>query len=528
MTPAQARQLFDRALADNLAGETLAAFEQALASDTALCDEFEAFADAQNNAGLAGLDAWLRKAGAQASRQTPLVAAGIAASIASAAQGRRRGRLIRLAVAVSSLAAAAVIAMVIYLPKEAGRGDVLPQTQTSNWPTAQSGQVAVLSEGNLAFENEMDEFTPVPGVRLQVLRGTVMSRIHPSMTMLEGEVTVSLAANRHFEVHVGNHRVVADGPATFTVRAQADAFPEIQHQETFMPRADLLARFGALAFTLTVSAVTGNVDVRAEQASTPLAAGQVQTFQAGPGPGHEGRKPPTPEDAFKQLDKNSDGKLDGDEVKDPLKTDFDDNKDGSISEDEFKAHWKPKPGPGPGPAPKAEDEFKRLDKNNDGQLDDKEADDKFIKANDTDSDGKVSLDEFKKNFKPPMGPGPAPKPEDEFKRLDKNSDGKLDDKEAPGKMKEDFDDDKDGSISEEEFKKHWRPPEGPRPPRPPEGGPEGGPRPPRPPEGGPEGWPASAAPARRRPGRWPASTTSARGRPGRWPAPTASTPSPRR
>ena len=97
----------------------------------------------------------------------------------------------------------------------------------------------------------------------------------------------------------------------------------------------------------------------------------------------------------------------------------------------------------------------------------------------------------------PDKPHKAPKPEEAFEHLDKNSDGKLDDVEVEKRMLDDFDDDDNGTIDEAEFKKHFkpRPPRGPGPgPGPGEGsgpgrGGEGpgpgreGDRPPRGPEG---------------------------------------------
>lgn len=502
MNSTEARKLFDRALADALAGEELRAFEAAIAADPALCAEFEAYADAGAN--VTDMDAWLRKAGANAARQVPMIPAGVAERISHAAGTRNRGKLIRLAVAVVATAAAAAIALVLMLPGDKPQ-DPQPAPQTG-WPVASQGQVAMFEDAIYA-QSRLEEVTPVPGVKLLIAEGSLLHPIRPGMALVEGEVTVELQQDARFEVHVGNHRVSAVGPAKFVVRAEADAFPDFTApKDPHMNRPNLLAHLGAMAFAFTVTAVSGQVDVRAEGPVAALRAGQAETFQAGPPPGPggpDGPKPPKPEDAFKHLDKNNDGNLDDKETDKKMIEDFDDNDDGVVDLDEFKVHWKPRRH---GPPPKPEDAFKKLDKSGDGKLDDTEAEKKFIEDFDDNKDGSVDLDEFKKHHKPQPGPGPGPKnpppkPEDVFKEKDKNNDGKLDDKEADKKMIEDFDDNDDGSIDAEEFKKHFkplppRPPrgpgpgpdgpppgpggEGPRPPRPPEGD---GPKPPRPPEG---------------------------------------------
>lgn len=59
----------------------------------------------------------------------------------------------------------------------------------------------------------------------------------------------------------------------------------------------------------------------------------------------ERREPPTFEQLLKDMDKNEDGKLSKDEIKGPLKENFDEvdaNEDGFITEKEFEKAPKPK------------------------------------------------------------------------------------------------------------------------------------------------------------------------------------------
>ncbi|MBX3459606.1 MAG: EF-hand domain-containing protein [Planctomycetes bacterium] len=324
------REMFDRALRDELAPREQADFDAAM-RDPAMARAFEAYSDARADTG--SIDAWLRDA-AQASRAAVTLAPS---QLAMRAQPRR-GHLIRLAAAIGTVAAAAAIIAIIFV--QPGR-DAAPETAA---PT-------------LAGEGD---------------------------------------------------------------RKPDDKKPEKPIDE---PKPD------------------------------------------------DKPKPLPPE--FTRMDINGDGKLDRDEIPPFMLEQMDDNKDGAVDADEFRKHHKP-----PVP-PKPEEVFKKLDRNSDGVLDDVEIDERMRRDFDEDGSGDVSLAEFRKFFKPK-----PPKPEEEFERLDRDKDGFLKKDEIPTRMVRDMDDNGDGRVSLDEFRKHFKPPQpqgdGPRPPRPPEGD---GPRPPRPPEG---------------------------------------------
>ena len=196
---------------------------------------------------------------------------------------------------------------------------------------------------------------------------------------------------------------------------------------------------------------------------------------------------PKVDDHFKKLDINKDGKLDSTEIPQWMITDFDDDSSGDVDLAEFKAHHKP-----PTP-PKPEDAFNNLDKNSDGKLDATEADAKMLKDFDDDNSGDIDKAEFKKHWRPK-----PPKPEDRFNDLDRNKDGKLDATEIPKALLLDWDEDKSGDVDLDEFKKFHKPPHGPGPgpgkgpggpgggpgkgPGKGPGGPGGGPKPPKPPK----------------------------------------------
>jgi len=149
------------------------------------------------------------------------------------------------------------------------------------------------------------------------------------------------------------------------------------------------------------------------------------------------------QDHFTRLDKNNDGFIDqtekpatppsvGGMMQNPDK-----NGDGKISKEEFA-----------GPA----EVFTALDKNNDGFIDQTEKPaapmgkgGAMMQNSDKNGDGKISKEEFA---------GPA----EVFTALDKNKDGFIDQTEKPaapmgkgGNMIQNFDKDKDGKISKQEF-----------------------------------------------------------------------------
>lgn len=248
-------------------------------------------------------------------------------------------------------------------------------------------------------------------------------------------------------------------------------------------RGRLIQLAAAMGGITAAAAIVAVIILQPGNEAAPEGAAPTLAGEGDPKP--EDKKPerpikePEPDDKprplppeFARMDLNADGKLDGAEIPKFMLEGMDDNKDGAVDADEFRRHHKP-----PAP-PKPEEVFKRLDRNDDGALDDVEIDERMLRDFDDDADGEVSLDEFRKHFKPK-----PPKPEEEFQRLDRNKDNRLDKTEIPTRMVRDMDDDKDGRVTLDEFRKHFKPPlppkpngEGPRPPRPPQGD---SPRPPR-------------------------------------------------
>jgi len=197
----------------------------------------------------------------------------------------------------------------------------------------------------------------------------------------------------------------------------------------------------------------------------------------GPRKGGPGAVRPEPGKIFAQFDKDQSGTITKEELPERAAEHFskmDTNGDGAISKEEFleavKKMRPERPG-GPGrQGPDPEQIFKRLDKNTDGKLDkeDKVPEQVWqrISKADANNDGAVTKEELVAMIKKHMearkgqgGPGPGRGPRDPgqmFQRADKNSDGKITKEEVPAQLWERIgkaDADGDGAVSKEEFKK---------------------------------------------------------------------------
>lgn len=211
-----------------------------------------------------------------------------------------------------------------------------------------------------------------------------------------------------------------------------------------------------------------------------LGLGQVACAEDDPKP----ESGPSPEQLFKDLDKNSDGQLSVDEVGEERRRFFerlvrvgDKNDDGKLSSEEFqnasKSDDRPvEPGRGEGGGPgglgspaNAEEMFKRLDTNGDGKLTKSEIPERargflgpIFERLGKDELTKEDIIRVSRRLAGGEGFGSLEVREAMFKRLDSNGDGKLTLSEVPERgrpmvenMLSELKRDKDGSISKEEF-----------------------------------------------------------------------------
>lgn len=193
-------------------------------------------------------------------------------------------------------------------------------------------------------------------------------------------------------------------------------------------------------------------------------------------------KEKTPEDVFKELDKNADGKLTSGEISEERKRFFehlirvgDKDKNGELTKAEFVEGFKPdelkvaapqeggRPGAGrPGNFDPAQI-FNRMDRNGDGKLTKEEipeqAADRFKPLFDALGKNEITREEYMRTLPRLAGGGqPQPGSPELFKQFDRNNDGKLTLDEVPEGMKQRFAEmleragkGKDGSFNAEEF-----------------------------------------------------------------------------
>jgi Ca2+-binding EF-hand superfamily protein len=397
MKPEDVRQLFDPALRDELSARDSAAFEAALVENPALAREFEVYADA--TAGVRDVDGWLRDAGRVSDVPDGGVYAAMTARIIQQATSRQRGRLIRLAAAVGAMAAAAAIIAVVFIRPG------MVQQPVNDGAAVLAGQA---SDNDEESAKEKDQ-PKIPPDELKELRAD----------WEPNGITRTLQDVR---------RADEDGKAIVSKEHVVEAW--FEGNDAPFKVGDKLPGTKFTVESIVLEPAKAEVRVKHE-------CGVVVVLQLAR---------PAIAPAFARIDLNKDGKLDADEVPQFMLDEWDDDKSGTLDEPEFVKHHKPPVGPKP------EDEFKRLDANGDGRLDGEEVKPPMLRDFDDDSSGDITLGEFRKHWK-----ARPPRPEEAFKRLDRNADEALDAKEVPRAMLKDWDTDEDGRVTLEEFRANYKP-----------------------------------------------------------------------
>lgn len=455
MNEAEARGLFMKALEDRLEPAALAEFEALLASSSGLCAEFEYFADRRMGAGATEMQGWLRNAGQAAQQQQPAVARNVFSRLIGGAQAASpRGRLIPLFASVAAVAAAAILAILIW---PSSTLHVAPTTDgPGGWPEAGADVMVALDNSAEFYPKGLPAIEPEAGVELRVSESTLVR--HPTssgLSLVDGSVTIKVDEGAEFEVRVGEFTVTLAGPAEALIYADPTTDSEIdrfRRKDDHLFRARALSRFGATRYRLKVDVRSGTAHVQGAGERRIVGTGAPALFDGGGGRTQK----PRVDDVFGHLDRNGDGALGSSELALARLDEMDENRDGEISALEFRRNWqRPTPEPAapvgppvrPDPSP-LQTKFDRMDRDGNGVLDANEAGDRLMRRYDHDGNGEITREEFDTTRSAP------PERTSIFGQLDKNGDGKLDSEEVDPLVMTELDANYDGYLSREEFEAH--------------------------------------------------------------------------
>ena len=183
------RNMFAKALRDELTPSERDEFERAIGDDPALTREFEAFADAQEG-GLENVTGWLEHTGRESAIEYRDAYDHMVKDVIERAHGRKRGRLIQLVGAIGAVAAAAAVVAILIMPAK---------SVTEDWPSENTGAVQLMHDNYLHYSGDVEHFTPAEGVTLSIHNGALIRPHERGARLDRGTVLGAMDLERQVE-----------------------------------------------------------------------------------------------------------------------------------------------------------------------------------------------------------------------------------------------------------------------------------------------------------------------------------------
>lgn len=350
-------------------------------------------------------------------------------------------RGLRLLVAAAVVAAAATVALLLWIPERT--------------PT-QTNQPGVAAETNDPTTNEDDEWAP-----LQTITSDADARVDTGAdeaVLTRGSVLVEVEPGQSYRVIAGPHTVVLTGPA----KARVTLTPMVRMGLTMVPPGGggtgnplLWAMRRVPMVALVMQLGEGKATLDDAELTGPVTEQHILYPKTGSEPW---AAPLTMKELFRSLDESGNQQLAEDEITGELLNLLDADKSGGVTFSEFETLDSLTLEETPRVIPFSR-EFREMDRDDNGKLTGDEIGEEIVTIADTDGSGGLELAEAERVF---GGGQRGAMVMDMFTHFDMDGDGEIGvDEIAPDVMLE-LDEDENGRLDRKEFAK-FRPEDFPKP-----------------------------------------------------------------